>query len=140
MPRGKKSEDKAETEPPKGKYSPSGEGEVDWLGYVNVNLTAEQKEDYSAWVVSEDVGYWEAFEDAVAEGLKFGLSWDAGNSCYIATFTGCGCVGINKRCCLTARSGQYLDAIALLVFKHVVLAGGDWSSYRPRRGQFDSWG
>jgi len=140
MPRGKKREDQAAAEAPVGKYAPRELGEVEWGGFINCNLSPDQKTDFGEWVVSEDVGVWSLLEDAVTQGLKYGLTWDEQNQCYIATLTGNGCLTINKRFCLTSRAGTYGEATALLMFKHVVLAQGDWGTYRPRTRGFDNWG
>jgi hypothetical protein len=100
----------------------------------------ETKQAYHEWLQQEG-SYWFALaEEAVDQGLKLGLSWDEDNTSFIASFTGCGVLGSSLRYCLTARSSKAEDAIALLVFKHVVMAKSDWGSYRPSNGKFDSWG
>lgn len=140
MPRGKTTPKKVKDETPRGKYSPNPDIESEWGGFINVSVDEATKEEYNRWLEGEGAGFWPILEDIMAEGLKFGLSWDASNSCYVSTLTGCGMVGSNTRFCLSARSGRFEDATALLVFKHDVLAQGDWGNYKPKTRSFMQWG
>lgn len=141
MPRGAKVP-KAKTEPiiPHGKYAPSEQGEVEWGGYINIRIDEETKLVYGAWLEGDGASFWALLEDAMAEGLKYGVSWDASNECYIATLTGNGMVGFNVRCCLSSRSSRFEDATALLMFKHVVMCEGNWGNFRPSTGKTMNWG
>lgn len=140
MPRAKKKNSDNGEPVKKGIYAPSGDGEVEWGGYINAKIDSETKLVYEAWLTGDGAAFWADLEDAMGEGLKYGVSWDEGNVCFIATLTGNGVLGVDKRFCLSARSGRFEDATALLVFKHLVMAKGDWGTYRPRTGKFDSWG
>ena len=140
MPRGKKANGEARSDIKKGKYTSDTDGEVEWGGYINVVLSEEEKRDYQKWSEEHATDIWKLLEDLLSEGLKYGLSYDTENTCYIATFTGNAVSVDDKRYCLTARSGLWGDATSLLVYKHLVLAKGDWASYRPRQRRFDNWG
>jgi len=140
MPRAKKKPEEEKQLPLLRKYERDIDGDPEWGGFINVRIDAETKEQYKAWLEGEGQSYWKYLEDLLAEGLKFGLSWDAENNCYIATLVGFGCLVDDFRYCLNSRSDISGDATALLVFKHEVLARGDWSSYKPRSGHFESWG
>lgn len=140
MPRKKSAAETEKKFTPKGKYAPAVGVEVDWGGFLNITLDEATKVDYAQWIASGEVDIWGLLTDAVSDGLKYGLSYDEENQCFVATLTGNGAVGFNTRFCLTARSGRFDDATALVMFKHCVMAQGDWSSYRPRVRGFDSWG
>lgn len=140
MPRGKANKNQIEAQARKGMYAARFEGEVGWGGYINIRIDAETKAKYAAWIVSDGSGFWSLLEDTLSEGMKYGLSYDAENNCYIATFTGCGVSNSADRFCLTARSDRFEDATGLLVYKHSVICGGDWGNYRPRTGFVDNWG
>lgn len=140
MARKTKAQAKAQNEETRGKYAPAKSGEVEWGGFVNVRLSEGEKESFTVWLQEEGAYFWNLLTDTVAQGLKFGASWDADNDCFITTFTGCGVLGDESRFCLTARAGSFEEAAALLVYKHVVVAAGDWAGhYRPVSHR-ESWG
>lgn len=109
-------------------------GEVEWGGFINVKLDVSQKEDFIAWLEGDGAKSWAYLCDALSEGLKFGCSWDAENTCFVATYTGQGIVSDDKRYCLTARGATFESAVALLVYKDTVLLRRDWGLYRPSTG------
>ena len=125
---------------PRSKYGADPSEEPDWGGYINIKIDAETKAKYAAWVEGDGSAFWSLLEDTLSEGMKYGLSYDHENDCYIATFTGCGVVGFNSRYCLSARSDRFEDATALLVFKHAIICEGNWGNFRPSRGTVDNWG
>jgi len=140
MPRAKAKIKTDEASVKQGKYAPTEPGEVEWGGYINVRISEDDKIVYGAWLEGDGASFWSLLEDAMAEGLKYGVSWDAANDCYIATLTGNGMVGFNVRCCLSSRSSRFEDATALLVFKHAVICQGNWGNFRPSKGTAFNWG
>lgn len=140
MPRGKKQPEVEPSAPKTARYAPREPGEVEWGGFVNVRMSEEDKAKYHAWVTGEGSDFWVRLEDYLSQGMKYGLSWDGENDCFIATFTGCGVSSSASRYCLTARSDRFEDATALLVFKHAVMANEDWGTYNPNKQKFMSWG
>lgn len=110
--------------------------EAVWGGYVNLRITQEERGDFDLFCNENADDLETALETAIVDGLKLGVTYDAENSAYIATFTGAGCVGDKARFVLVARGQSYQEAVALLVYKHFVLLDGDWSSYRPATGGF----
>jgi hypothetical protein len=140
MPRAKKTGKTDAQEIKPGKYAPRESGEVDWGGFINVPIDDATKEVYASWLEAEGQYYWMMLSDTLAEGMKYSLAWDAENGCFIASFTGCAVSVSASRFCMTARSDSLEDATSLLVFKHYVMAQGDWGSYRPRTRSFMTWG
>jgi len=106
-----------------------------WGGYVNLRITEEERGDFDEWCVAERDSFQGSLDLALVDGLKLGVSYDAENSAYIATFTGAGCHGDKSRYVLSARGATFSEAVALLVYKHQVLMDGDWSSYSPATGK-----
>lgn len=108
-----------------------------WGGYINLRIDPNERADFDGWQVEEGTNLSRYLAEAVVDGLKLSLTYDAENSSYIATFTGSGCGGDKARYCLSARSGELNEAINLLLYKHLVLLDGNWSSYRPATGRMD---
>lgn len=140
MPRTTKAQAKAKREVAPGKYSQREPGEVAWGGFINIKMDDEARLTFQAWLEGNGAAFWSLLTDVLGDGMKYGASWDAENDCFIATFTGCGVSESAERYCLTARAGTFEECTALLVFKHDVLAAGDWGAYRPRTGTMMSWG
>lgn len=115
---------------------------VNWGGFLDIRLTEDQKAAFHLWHRERGEDIWTEFAEIVATGLKFGLSYDAAGDFYTATFTGFGeqVIGLRDRYCMTARAPQWPTALALLVYKHLVIAEGDWGNYRPTTGRMDNFG
>jgi hypothetical protein len=114
--------------------------DAQWGGFLNARLSDEQVEQFKAWLSGNAGEFWDDLWELCGLGAKFTLAYDHENSCYIASITGNLCVGLQLRCCATARAGTVAEAVGLLVFKHQILAGGDWGKFRPKTNTFMSWG
>lgn len=111
-----------------------------WLGFVNLKVSENERSDFDGWSQAEGENIWPMLEEQMVEGLKLSVSYDAENGCSVATFTGAGCVGIRERCCFTARAATWDEAVRLLLYKHLILMDGDWSSYLPKTGRRQTFG
>lgn len=113
----------------------------EWGGFLELRLTDEEKAAFAVYERDHPEDVWIKLQEWVMRGLKFSLSYDKSGDYYTATFTGSGVelVGMEQRFCLTARAPEWQQAVFLLVFKHTVLAKGDWSKYRPRTHQFSKF-
>jgi hypothetical protein len=111
---------------------PVSKKEVEWGGFIEIRLTVETTHEFENWLLREPERYWTDFHEAVASGLKFGLSYDVQGDFWLATFTGSGntLIGLDNRYCLTARGEQWQRALALLCFKHFEVASGDWGQFK----------
>jgi len=138
MPRGK-----ADSASKKGKETlVSKPDDFDWGGFINVRISDEDKAAFDLWAAETESTMWVDFQELVAKGFKFSLSYDGKGDFYLATFTAAGraLIGIDLRCCLTARAPEWEVAIHLLMFKHEVMARGDWGTYKPSDLRFANFG
>ncbi|HET8671976.1 MAG TPA: hypothetical protein VFM05_15575 [Candidatus Saccharimonadales bacterium] len=113
-----------------------------WGGFINVRLSEEDKAAFAVWSADRGGSHWSDFAEYLAKGFKFSLSYDPDGDFYLATFTAEGkeLIGVDLRCCLTARAPEWETAVSLLMFKHEVLAHENWGSYRPAENRFDRLG
>lgn len=114
--------------------------EILWGGFINIRMDDHSKHLFEEWLSNDSVDVRVAVQDALAAGLKYGVSYDQANECFIASYTGSGVTGDNARYCLTARAGTFDEATALLVFKDLVICGSDWGNYRPSDSSVLNWG
>jgi hypothetical protein len=127
---------------PKKTGTPVKQDPYDWGGFIDVRLTAEDKANFAIWSEDHAASMWTEFQEEIARGFKFSLSYDPKGDFYLACFTGAGeeLIGIDLRCCLTARAPEWEQSILVLLYKHQELAHGDWGSYRPAQLGFDRLG
>lgn len=123
---------------PQGKYWLPPEAK--WGGFINIRLSDEQKEEFRVWLAEYGQHVAGYLDDALSEGIKFGAAADRENACFVVTFTGALVDGSNERYCCTSRNDTLNSAIALAVWKHEVLAGGDYGNFSPRTGDFLKFG
>lgn len=116
--------------------------DADWGGFINVRMTDDDKAKFALWEAENGRSLWTAFAELLGKGMKFSLAYDADGDFYLATFTAAGAdlIGIDLRCCLTARAPEWERSISLLIYKHEVMAEGDWGKYRPKSQTFDRLG
>lgn len=111
-----------------------------WGGFLNARMDETNKARFYTWQETTGQRVWQMLDDALAEGIKFTLSYDSDNEAYIATFTGRLCASIGSRWAATSRAGTWEEALALQIFKHWVLAEGNWDDFMPKTGTFMRWG
>lgn len=111
-----------------------------WGGYINMALAEQDKASFASYLADGDVDFWHDLFEFVGEGLKFSLAYDTANECFIATFTGELVRGSKAKYAASARAGSAVEASALLVFKHVVLAKTDWAVWVTAGGTKFNWG
>lgn len=128
MPRGKGTSAKRETTQSSGGLPRRIQKDDEWGGFVPLNLTEDDRVDFESWWADNPSVVRQELDDALGSGLKFTVSYDGGNSCYIASLTGrpdpLGSRAFT--CCLSARSGTFDEAVALLMYKHAPLLQRDW--------------
>jgi len=134
MPRRHASNHQVKESPKRWRNPLDKQDEVEWGGFINVKLTSDEKEAYTQWLDGDGASFWAMLVDGISTGLKFGLSWDGENDCFVATYSGCGVVDDDRRYCLTARGATMESATALLVFKDVIMLEQDWGRYKPSSG------
>jgi len=102
-----------------------------WAGFAQVNIGDSEREQFDLWVSAIGTGWWAALQDELAAGLKLTLVWDGQNDCFIASLTGRpDNAGESEwTACLSARSDDLFQSLALLVYKHLEVTGGDWTDW-----------
>lgn len=126
MPRGK-------SEKLSGKVSSSqqlrkAQARDEWAGFVPCELGADDEEKFREWVADNDPGMWSHLEDCLSVGLKFSLTYDAANQCFVASLSGRPDVEGKQawNAVLTGRGGLSGEALAIVLYKHFDLLSGDW--------------
>jgi len=109
-----------------------------WGGFINIRLSEEQTGEFHGWYAVNQQHVAGYLDDHLADGVKFGAAYDAENECVIVTYTGALVSKSNERYCVTSRAGTLSAAVALAVWKHEVLAQGDYGAYNVRTGEFRS--
>lgn len=112
-----------------------------WGGFINIRLDEAQTAEFLLWEETNREYVPGIFDEMLGAGLKTSFSYDASHECYVLALTGA-LMGStpNSRFCSTSRGGTFLQVISLTVWKHVVLAHGDYGNYRPRDSSFLSFG
>lgn len=108
----------------------------DWT-FANIRLSTADEKSFAKWFTENETSIMTMLGEVVADTYKFSLSYDFDNECFIAGLSGTRYSELNKKTTLTARSNEWLEAIALVLYKHVVMCTmGEWADYaRP-----SNWG
>lgn len=114
--------------------------EAVWGGFINIRLDDEQKSSFHAWFEDNSPTVAGYVDDVLAEGMKVGISYDRENQCYIATFTGALVGNSNERYVATSRAGTLNECLGLAVWKHFIVANGDYGNFKPKTSTMMSWG
>lgn len=104
---------------------------IEWQGYLNVNLTAEQETEFDVWYVANPE-LWHLLPDVVLEGYKVSFREDAFNDGYSASMY-CENAKVDwAGWTLTAWAADLGEALAFLMYKHYSICNQDWSTFRGR--------
>lgn len=114
--------------------------EAKWGGFINISLDDDEKLSFHGWRDVNEGSGTVMLDDLLAEGIKFGISYDRENQCYISTLTGALVKGSNERYALTTRAGNMQEVVLLTMWKFVILAAGDCGSWSPKTGRLMNWG
>lgn len=113
---------------------------ADWGGFINIKVTDEEKDTFETWWGVHRTDIWSSLEDLLGEGMKVALAYDALNECWTCSLTGKGWAASQLRWCMSSRAGTLDESIALALWKHFVLADGDWGDFLPKTGRKQQWG
>lgn len=112
-------------EKPVGKQGSLGSrGDAEFRGYVNYNLSDEQKATYAAW--AEGQGYYETLEASVESGVNLSLKLDPKGGGFLASATQRNPASPNAGLVVTARGRDAVTAWGRVVFVLALL------SHKPR--------
>lgn len=96
-----------------------------WHGYITCSLTKKQNGEVKALAGNVDAII-DALGSSTVGGVKYSVTWDAYNDCYVATVLGHNHAD-NEGFAISARSKDLLTALAGVVYKHtVIFASGKW--------------
>jgi len=139
MPRAKSSPVKKSSFGPSSAQPARASSEADWMSFVPCELDVSQREEFTVWQADNVTAMWVELDDAIGKGWKHSLTYDAQNECYVASLSGRPSITADYDwlCTLTGRGGSMNEAIAVLVYKHVVLLRHDWYECvnTPRRSK-----
>jgi len=105
---------------------------ADWKGYHKINLTNEQTKEFEDDYLPKEITLSE-FDILINNGYKFSLNWDSYNSGVSASL-----YAADKKMdwagyTLTAWAGDAETATKLLLYKHYIVALGQWEIVKPER-------
>lgn len=102
-----------------------------WAGFAQVNVGENEREKFDDWFSDAINTWWNWLQDELASGLKLTLVWDGANDCFIASLTGRPDIEGEQEwtACLSARADNMTTALALLLYKHTQVTGGDWTDW-----------
>lgn len=114
----------------------------EWGGFVQANLTPMDKAMFEQWYGEHIQAIQPYIDEHIGSGLKLTVVFDGANNSYIASYTGRpnDDQTMEFRCTLSARSGKFMEALAVLVYKHVVICNGDWAEYLVNGSRVKNWG
>lgn len=99
-------------------------------GYININLSADEKAAYKAWV-SPDVVFG-AFERAVVCGVNVAVKPDPKGAGFLASATQRREGSVNAGLCVTARAGEATEAFGRLMYLLSILERSEsWEDTQP---------
>lgn len=113
---------------------------AEWKGYHNVNLTAEQNQDFEDHHLQSPVG-WDEIGILANNGYKFSVDWDDNNSGVKASLYAKNAKMDWAGYTLTAWAGDAETATKLLLYKHYVVCQQQWEVAKDHRaGASLKWG
>lgn len=103
---------------------------AEFRGYINVDLTDEQKEQYPRW--SASASYWEALDGFTSIGVNLSLKREKKSEGYLASGTQRATDSPNAGLCVTARAKDAATALGRLLFILTVLSSSErWEDVQP---------
>lgn len=107
---------------------PKGDAEFLWRGFINVNLTSEQKEAYKTWDV-QDNDVWDGLATYISAGYKVSLSFNKQNDKYNCTGTGQTACGSNSGWAVSSFANTPYEAVRVWLFKVSAVLPDVWDDY-----------
>lgn len=107
-----------------------------FVGFVNVDLTDDDKKTFSKWV--EQVSFGEALQLHIDDGCVISIKVDQRSGGYSAAATQRRESSVNAGLCINMRAGEPVRALQRLIFVLSAVVGGDWKLYAAS-GEDDDW-
>jgi len=99
-------------------------------GFVNCEMNAARKEQFKLWSPKSD-DFELAVQECLSPGYKLSFSLDTYHDAYQVSWFCTAPGDRNAGWCLTARASTIGKALLVLLFKHIVVLEGDWTSVAP---------
>lgn len=120
-----------------GKGKPAGKrgevvkaGDAAFRGYINLTLTAAEKEAYRAWAIPETV--FAFFSAQVEDGVNVSIKRDPKQAGFLASATQRDASSPNAGLCVTARAGDAVTAFGRLMYVLALLSRSpSWEDTAP---------
>jgi len=93
----------------------SGNGRAPFVGYVNITLVEEDREDYISYVGEADL-LAESYMDALDLGYQFSTKYDAENNCYCCSISNWNIQANDSGVIYTARASNPAAALDKAVY------------------------
>lgn len=105
--------------------------------FVNIPLNVQDKEHFRLWYEKNGASFTGELANLCGSGYKQSCRLDEDNDCFIASITCLNPSSPNFNKCLTARSSDFWEAWALIVYKHLEMVDDEvW----PDSGSRNNWG
>lgn len=116
---------------PAGKSGGLGEGyDAQFIGYINLTLSQEQKDMFDAWVASAASS--EQFEAFVADGVNVSVKFEPRSGGFLASATQRRVGSPNAGLCVTARGRNASVALWRCVYSVTILSRAErWTDVQP---------
>lgn len=118
-----------------GKPRPGQEPGNGFRGFINLDLSDEQKAAFPAWFDSQDFG--ETLSYHAYSGVVLSVKIDAKSGGFMASATQKNVDNVNSGLAVTARASNALTALERLVYV-LALLGDNWEETQPRANG-DRW-
>lgn len=99
-----------------------------WNGFINVSLTADQKEAYRAWDI-EDTDVWDGIAQYAVAGVKIQMSYNKQNDKFNCTGTGQPESGANSGYAISAFGNSPYNAARVWLYKVSAVVPDVWTEY-----------
>lgn len=93
--------------------------------FVDVRLTAEQREEFKAWAAGggDLVTFLQSLAD---DGYRVGVSWSGEQQAYVVSLTCRAAGNVNNGLCMTSFARTLETALWLAIYKHTVATEEKW--------------
>lgn len=100
----------------------------EFKGYININIHESQYPAVEKFM-SDDKSIWHDFTTMVSTGYTFKFYYDGNSEAYKVVVTCFYNESPNFGYSMSAYGNDWFTALAAVLFKHVEIADGDWSSF-----------
>jgi hypothetical protein len=104
---------------------------IPFRGFVNVTLSANEKEDFHPWSEGKDLG--RLLSDVCLLGYVVSVKEDKKGKCFSAACTDRNSESVNAGLCVNMRAEEPVTALWRLMYVLYVILSGDWEEAAAQR-------